>query len=209
MGRRTPPFRSRISPERVLTAYEHGLFPMAEGQSGSIKWYIAEPRAVIPLDERFKIRRSLRQIQRKGGYRMAVNTDFEAVIRSCARHGEVSRREVWLSEEMIALYLELHRQGHAHSVEVWNETEMIGGLYGIAMKAAFFGESMFSRAPYASQLALIGLVERLRERGYRLLDAQIMSPHIAQFGAINLTHEEYLGVLSDALEEERAFVING
>lgn len=204
MGRRTPSSRS-ITPEQVLTAYQHGLFPMAEGQSGSIKWYIAEPRAVIPLDERFKIRRSLRQIRRKVGYRIAVNTDFESVIRACARHGVVSRREVWLSEEMIALYLELHAQGHAHSVEVWNDTEMIGGLYGIAMKAAFFGESMFSRAPYASQLALIGLVERLRERGYQLLDAQIMSPHIAQFGALNLSHQEYLGLLSRALEDERPF----
>src|SRR5437762_12661012 len=98
MGRRTPQSRSIISPEQVLTAYEHGLFPMAEGQSGSVKWYVAEPRAVIPLDERFKIRRSLRQIERKGGYRIAINTAFEAVIRSCAGHGKVSLREVWLGE---------------------------------------------------------------------------------------------------------------
>jgi leucyl/phenylalanyl-tRNA--protein transferase len=206
MGRHPPLSGSQITLEQILAAYQAGLFPMAEGQSGSIKWYIAEPRAVIPLDERFKIRRSLHQARRKGRYRIAINTDFESVIRACARHGVVSRREVWLSEEMIALYLELHAQGHAHSVEVWDEREMIGGLYGMAMKAAFFGESMFSRAPYASQLALVALVEHLRERGYQLLDAQIMSPHIAQFGAINLSHQEYLALLSRALEEERAFV---
>jgi leucyl/phenylalanyl-tRNA--protein transferase len=206
MSRRTLFFRSRVTPEQVLAAYQQGLFPMAQGQQGSICWYIAEPRAVIPLDERFKVRRSLRLAQRKGGYRIAINTDFAAMIRACARHGVVSPREVWLSEEMIALYLELHRRGYAHSVEVWSEAELVGGLYGVAIKAAFFGESMFSRTPYASQLALVALVERLRERRYQLLDAQIMTPHIAQFGALNLSHQEYLARLSRALEEEREFV---
>jgi len=179
---------------------------MAQGRDGSISWYIAEPRAVIPLDDRFKVRRSLRQIWRKGLYQTTVNKDFASVIRSCARHGLVSSDEVWLSEEMIALYLDLHRRGHAHSVEVWDEERLVGGLYGIAIKAAFFGESMFSRVKYASQLALVSLVERLRERDYWLLDAQIMTPHIAQFGALNLPHQQYLALLSDALEEERAFV---
>ena len=206
MKHNQPPSRLLLSPEQVLKGYEHGLFPMAQGQHGSIQWYLAEPRAVIPLDERFKTRRSLRQVQRQGNHRITINTNFEFVIRSCARHGLVSAREVWLSEEMIALYLELHRRGHAHSVEVWSGAEMIGGLYGIAMKAAFFGESMFSRAPYASQLALVALVERLRARGYKLLDAQIMTPHIAQFGAIDLSHEQYLATLMRALEDECTFV---
>ena len=178
---------------------------MARGRHGTIGWYIAEPRTVIPLDDRFKVRRSLRQVMRKGAYEVKFNTRFEAVIRACARHDEVSADEVWLSEEMIGLYLQLHRRGHAHSVEVWGEAGLVGGLYGVSVKAAFFGESMFSRTPYSSQLALVSLVERLRERGYRLLDAQMMTPHIAQFGAINLSHQEYLTMLARACDDERSF----
>jgi leucyl/phenylalanyl-tRNA--protein transferase len=206
MGRRTFLSRSAITTEQILVAYRHGLFPMAQGRSGSIRWYIAEPRAVIPLDERFKVRRSLRRVWRGGGHQIAINRSFEEVIRSCARHGVVSAQEVWLSEEMMALYQELHQQGHAHSVEVWKEGKLIGGLYGVALKAVFFGESMFSLVPYASQLALLALVERLRERRYQLLDAQIMTPHIAQFGAMSLSHTEYLAALSRALEKERSFI---
>jgi len=206
MTRRTQFSRSLITPEQVLEAYQHGLFPMAEGQNGRINWFIAEPRAIIPLDERFNIRRSLRKVSQKGEYQIAINTAFESVIRACARHGVVRPGEVWLSEEMMALYLELHRRGQAHSVEVWRGAQLVGGLYGVAIKAAFFGESMFSRAPYASQLALVSLVERLRERSYQLLDAQIMTPHIAQFGAIRLSHQAYLALLSRALEEERTFI---
>jgi leucyl/phenylalanyl-tRNA--protein transferase len=206
MYRRPLSVRSLITPEQVLSAYQQGVFPMAQGRYGTIRWYIAEPRAIIPLDERFKVRRSLQKVRRKSSFQLTLNRDFEAVIRACARHDQVSSREVWLSEEMIELYLELHHRGAAHSIEVWEGSSLAGGLYGVAIKAAFFGESMFSRLPYASQLALIALVERLRERDYQLLDAQIMTPHIAQFGAINLTHQEYLNLLVQALSKERTFV---
>lgn len=177
---------------------------MARGQHGDIHWYISEPRAIIPL-ERFKVRRSLQKAYKKHPYSITFDTDFSQVIRFCARHDEVFPEEVWLSDEMIELYLELHRQGHAHSVEVWQGGDLVGGLYGIAMQAAFFGESMFSRVRYASQFALLALVERLRRQQFLLLDTQVMTPHLAQFGAIEMTHDEYMGILVQALREERQF----
>lgn len=198
--------RSPITPEMILFGYRQGYFPMARGLRGQIDWFIAEPRTVIPLDERFHVRRSLAKTMRQLRYEIRINTEFEAVIRACARHYEVYPDEVWLSEEMISLYLQLHRQGSAHSLEVWIDEELVGGLYGIAMRAAFFGESMFSRVSSASQIALVHLVERLRARNYQLLDTQMRTPHIGLFGALDLTHREYLGILAEALLEERSFV---
>ncbi len=189
----------------VVAGYQQGYFPMARGRHGHIEWFMAEPRTVIPLDERFHVRRSLRRAIRKTGWEIRINTAFEAVIRSCARHDEIHDDEVWLSEEMVRIYTELHRRGFAHSVEVWDRRWLIGGLYGVALKAAFFGESMFSRAPSASQIALVALVERLRERRYFLLDAQMRTEHIAYFGAVDLTHDEYLGVLAEAMLDDRSF----
>lgn len=179
---------------------------MSLGRYGTIEWYMAEPRTVIPLDERFRVRRSLRKMINRAGLEIRLNTAFKSVIRSCARHGEVGDEEVWLSDEMISIYSELHHRGFAHSVEVWNEDELVGGLYGVALKAAFFGESMFRRQSSASQIALVALVERLRERGYFLLDAQMRTQHIAYFGALDLTHNEYLGVLAEAMLDDRSFV---
>jgi leucyl/phenylalanyl-tRNA---protein transferase len=190
---------SGITPEQILQAYAHGYFPMATGLDGDIDWFIAEPRTIIPLDERFKIRRSLRQALRKIDYEIRINSAFEEVIRACARHDIKDEDGVWLSEEMIRLYTYLHRRGFVHSVEVWIDNQLSGGLYGVAIRGAFFGESMFMRTSYASQIALVALVERLRERGYRLLDAQMRTPHIGHFGAIDLTHEEYLGLLYKAM----------
>lgn len=193
-----------ITPEQVLMAYQHGMFPMARGRFGEIHWYISDPRAVIPLPT-FKVRRSLRKAAQKSPYQIRYDTAFSTVIRACARHQEVGGEEVWLSEEMIDLYCELHRRGAAHSVEVWEGDKLVGGLYGIALHAAFFGESMFSRVPFASQFALLALVERLRRQGFLLLDAQVMTPHLAQFGAIEMTHDQYLAILVQALHEERSF----
>ena len=194
--------RSLITPEQVLAAYQQGYFPMSRGQFGPIDWFMAEPRTIIPLDERFRVRRSLRQTLRKTACEVRFNTRFPEVIRACARHGEVTEDEVWLSDEMIALYIELHRRGFAHSIEVWDGGQMVGGLYGIALKSAFFGESMFSRKSASSQIALVALVERLRVRGFKLLDAQMRTTHIGHFGAEDLTHEAYLGVLAAAMVED-------
>lgn len=189
-----------LTPELVLAAYRQGLFPMAEGRAGEIGWYGASRRALIPLDERFRVRRSLRRALNRGGVRIAVDTAFDEVIRACSRHtSEGDDGGVWLSEELIALYRELHRHGHVHSVEIWRDDRLIGGLYGVVIGAAFCGESMFSREPFASQIALVALVERLRARGFLLLDAQMMSEHLAQFGAYTVTHTGYLYLLARAL----------
>lgn len=189
----------------VISGYQQGYFPMARGRFGHIDWFMAEPRTIIPLDERFHVRRSLRRIIKKSDYQIRVNTAFASVIQACSRQDEVDNDEVWLSNEMISIYTELHRRGFAHSVEVWDDGQLVGGLYGVALKAAFFGESMFSRVPSASQIALVALVERLRERGYFLLDTQMRTPHVASFGAIDLTHNEYLGVLAEAMLDDRRF----
>jgi leucyl/phenylalanyl-tRNA---protein transferase len=194
-----------ISPEQIIEAYRHGVFPMATSRAGEIDWFIADPRTIIPLDERFRIRRSLRQAMRKLEYEIRIDTAFADVIRACARHDEVEERSIWLSEEMIGLYIELHRRGIAHSVEAWMNNRLCGGLYGMAINGAFFGESMFTRVSYASQVALVALVERLRERGYRLLDAQMRTPHITHFGAIDLSHDEYLVLLYDAMQTDCRF----
>ena len=198
--------RTQITPEQVLAAYQQGYFPMSRGQFGPIDWFMAEPRTVIPLDERFHVRRSLRKTMQKTDLEVRLNTRFPQVIRQCARHGEVTEDEIWLSEEMIALYVELHRRGFAHSVEIWQENQMVGGLYGIAIKSAFFGESMFSRVSSASQIALVALVERLRARGFKMLDAQMRTQHVSFFGAEDYSHEEYLGVLADAMLEDASFL---
>jgi len=198
--------RGSITPSQVLTAYRHGLFPMARGRFGSIEWFLAEPRTVIPLDHRFHVPRTIKRLIRKTDYRIEINKSFEEVLRACARHNEVGSEEIWLSEEMIQLYLKLHEMGHAHSIEVWTAEGLTGGLYGVALKGAFFGESMFSRTPSSSQIALVALVERLRERNYRLLDTQMRTPHVARFGAIDLTHDEYLALLALAIMEDCAFV---
>ncbi|MGH9851815.1 MAG: leucyl/phenylalanyl-tRNA--protein transferase [Blastocatellia bacterium] len=197
--------RRKVTPEMVISGYQQGYFPMARGRFGHIDWFMAEPRTIIPLDERFHVRRSLRRIIKKSNYQIGINTAFASVIQACSRHDEVDNEEVWLSNEMISIYYELHRRGFAHSVEVWDDGQLIGGLYGVALKAAFFGESMFSRVPSASQIALVALVERLRERGYFLLDTQMRTQHVAFFGALDLTHNEYLGVLAEAMLDDRSF----
>ncbi len=189
----------------VISGYQQGYFPMARGRFGHIDWFMAEPRTIIPLDERFHVRRSLRRTIGKTNYQIGINTAFASVIQACSRHDEVDNEEVWLSNEMISIYYELHRRGFAHSVEVWDDGQLIGGLYGVSLKAAFFGESMFSRVPSASQIALVALVERLRERGYFLLDTQMRTQHVAFFGAIDLTHNEYLGMLAEAMLDDRSF----
>jgi leucyl/phenylalanyl-tRNA---protein transferase len=206
MKSRKSALQPNITPEQVIAGYQQGFFPMARGRYGRIEWFMAEPRTIIPLDDRFHVRRSLRQVMRKENYQTKINSDFSTVIRACARHNEVDHDEVWLSDEMISLYIELHRRGFAHSVEIWNGDELVGGLYGVALKSAFFGESMFSRATSASQIALVALVERLRDRGYCLLDAQQRTTHIGYFGAIDLTHNDYLELLANAMLDERRFV---
>ncbi|GBD06678.1 Leucyl/phenylalanyl-tRNA--protein transferase [bacterium HR21] len=182
-----------LTPELVLRAYERGYFPMADPQTGEIAFYSPDPRAIIPLDG-VRISRSLRQTIRKGLYEVRVNTAFEAVIRGCAE-----RPHSWISEEIIAVYTELHYLGVAHSVEAWYGGELAGGLYGVALGGAFFGESMFTRRRDASKVAFVALVERLRQRGFVLLDAQYLNPHTRRLGAVEIPRQEYLRRLAIAL----------
>jgi leucyl/phenylalanyl-tRNA--protein transferase len=166
---------------------------MADHGSGRIAWYRPDPRAVMPLDA-FHVPRSLRQTMRKGVFTVTVNRDFPGVIEACAE-----REETWISKEIVRAYTELHRFGLAHSVETWRHGRLAGGLYGVALGGAFFGESMFSRKTDASKVALVALVERLRERGFALLDTQFLTEHLARFGAVEIPRQEYERRLAAAL----------
>ena len=189
-----------IDPELLLNAYCAGYFPMADGRSGEIGWYSPDPRGIIDLDTFHAPRRLMRTV-RSGRIDVRFDTAFEDVIRACA-----GRDETWLSEELIATYLELWELGFAHSTESWSNGELVGGLYGIAIGGAFFGESMFSRQTDTSKIALVALVDRLRERGFTLLDTQFITEHLATFGASEIPRVEYLRRLSTALAVEAKFV---
>jgi leucyl/phenylalanyl-tRNA--protein transferase len=186
----------RFDPAVVLSAYHSGYFPMAESRSGPISWYSPDPRAIIPL-EGFNVPRSLRREMRRSACTITVDRAFDQVIRECAE-GRFPDG-TWISGDIIRVYTELHGMGVAHSVETWLEGKLVGGLYGLALGGAFFGESMFSRIPNASKFALVSLVERLHTRGYRLLDTQIMNEHMRQFGAVDIPRDRYLFLLSGAL----------
>lgn len=188
-----------IAPDLLIAAYSTGYFPMADARDGGIHWFSPDPRTIIPL-EPFKISRSLRQTLKKRIFRIRVNDAFETVIRACAE-----RPETWISEDIIRSYLQLHRLGFAHSVEAWQEERLVGGLYGVSLGGAFFGESMFSRVTDASKVALVQLVGRMRERGYVLLDTQFLTPHLEHFGAREIARSEYLSLLKDAIQLHCSF----
>jgi leucyl/phenylalanyl-tRNA--protein transferase len=196
---------SSNTPEMVLSAYRQGYFPMARGRHGSIGYYHFEPRGIIPLDDRFTVRRSLRKIIEDHIFRISFDEAFEEVIRACARFDELPDSEVWISEEMIELYTELHRRGIVHSLEVWYGDRLAGGLYGLVIGSVFCGESMFSREQFASQVALVALVEHLREKQFTMLDAQMESDHLRQFGLYTIIHDEYLRLLRNSLGDQRSW----
>jgi leucyl/phenylalanyl-tRNA--protein transferase len=193
-----------LDPDLLLHAYSIGVFPMAESRdSGKIIWIEPRRRAIIPLD-RFHMSRSLRKTVRAGTYQVTRDAAFPTVVRRCA-----DRSETWINAEIEASYLELHRLGHAHSVECWLDGELAGGLYGVKHGAAFFGESMFSLRPDASKVALAWLVARLIVGGYRLLDCQFMTEHLKRLGAVEISQKDYLALLASALTAaapEGAFV---
>lgn len=168
---------------------------------GVVRWYTADPRGVIPLDGRFHVSRSLARLVRRspeaGGFEIRINANFEQTMRACM---EQRAGETWISEELVRAYVRLYEIGYAHSVEAWRDGRLAGGLYGISLGAAFFGESMFHRERDASKVALVHLVERLRARGYQLLDSQAVTPHLARFGCYEIPADEYLKLLDKALE---------
>lgn len=187
-----------LSSVSVLRAYRDGFFPMACGD-GRLRWFSPDPRGVLPLDK-FKIPHGFRRALPRLDFTVTVNTAFEDVVVGCA-----DRAETWIDPAIARVYAELHSQGAAHSVEVWSGGRLAGGLYGVQIGGAFFGESMFSNVSEASKLALLSLVEILRERDFGLLDIQWVTDHLAMFGAVEVRRAAYLRMLQEALTLDRVF----
>lgn len=188
------PFLPDLKPEAILAAYRRGLFPMADPFDGSPAWYEADPRGIIPLDAAHTPKRLRRYMKR---FTYDVDRNFRKVIEGCARP------VTWISGPIVDAYVELHRRGHAHSVEAYEDGRLAGGIYGVHVAGAFMAESMFRAVPNASSACLVKLIERLRGRGFVLLDIQQVLPHTARFGAIEVSKAEYLRRLKDALKLPR------
>lgn len=189
-----------IDPGLLVHAYQQGVFPMGM-EDGSIGWFSPDPRGIIPL-ETFHVPARLQRVMRSGRFATTVNRDFEGVMRACAANREDG---TWMTEELLRAYVGLHALGLAHSVEVWRADRLVGGLYGVHLGGAFFGESMFHTETDASKVALVTLVERMRARGFTLLDIQWVTPHLERFGAIEIPRGEYLTQLANALELDCRF----
>lgn len=190
-----------LDSEQLLDAYRHGIFPMALNRQGTIRWFSPDPRAIIPLDGRFHVSHGLRRVLKRNPFEITIDQEFPAVIAECAQR----RDGTWISRQILESYCRLHKLGHAHSVETRLKGKLVGGLYGVHIGAAFFGESMFHRATDASKVALVALVERLRQHGFVLLDTQWLTPHLRQFGAVEIPRQEYLRILERAISFECAF----
>src|SRR5437899_5021563 len=201
-----------IDPELLLQGYRLGVFPMAM-EDDSIEWFSPDPRAILPLED-FHVPHALRRLLRKKVFETSINDAFSEVIEACAK-----REDTWINREIIESYTRLHELGHAHSVETWSSgksasrtdsscrtaVELAGGLYGVAIGGAFFGESMFHRVTDASKIALVALVERLRALKFALLDTQWTTPHLEQFGAVEISRDHYLKLLRRAVKLPRKF----
>jgi leucyl/phenylalanyl-tRNA--protein transferase len=190
-----------LDPETLLVAYSQGAFPMTDSD-GTTRWYTADPRGIIPLDA-FHVPRTLRQVVHQGKFEICINRDFETVMRACMT---VRRDGSWISEQLIGVYKQLHELDYAHSVEAWRDGQLAGGLYGVSLGGAFFGESMFHYIRDASKVALVALLERLHNQGYELLDTQAATAHLRRFGCIEIRAEDYLRRLKRALEKKCTFV---
>lgn len=190
-----------LTPELVLAAYARGLFPMAERRDDpQLYWVSPEKRGVIPLDK-FHVPHRLARTMRSGKFTITTDRAFIGVMKGCAAPAP-GREESWINEEILRLYTALAASGHAHSVECWQDGELVGGLYGVRLGGAFFGESMFSRVTDASKVALVRLVEGLKRGGFSLLDTQFITAHLARFGAVEIPRERYLTLLERALSHE-------
>ena len=188
-----------IDPDLLLQGYRLGVFPMAMGDN-SIEWFSPDPRAILPLDD-FHVPHALRRLVHRKPFEITCDKAFPAVIQGCAE-----RKDTWINHEIIESYTRLHELGHAHSVEAWKENTLAGGLYGVAIGGAFFGESMFHRVTDASKIALVALAEHLRNRKFILLDTQWLTPHLEQFGGLEISRNHYLRLLRRAVELPRRFL---
>lgn len=189
-----------LTVELLLSAYSQGAFPMVDPDTGAIEWFSPQQRGIIPLDppEAFRVPKSLAREVRKGRYTITSDKAFEQVMRCCASDRNEWNRS-WIDERLIAAYTDLHKHGFAHSVEAWLDEAPVGGLYGVHIGAAFFGESMFSLHSNASKICLVHLVNHLRIRNFKLLDTQFWNEHLDQFGCIEITREQYLKRLHEAI----------
>ena len=185
-------------PELLLQGYRLGVFPMAM-EDDSIQWFSPDPRAILPLED-FHVPHALRRLVRKKVFGTTIDNAFSKVIEACAK-----REDTWINLEIIESYTRLHEVGCAHSVEAWKEGTLAGGLYGVAVGGAFFGESMFHHVTDASKIALVALVEHLRARKFALLDTQWLTPHLQQFGGIEISRNQYLRLLQRAVDLPRKF----
>ena len=189
-----------ISPELLVYAYSTGVFPMAEHrEDASVKWYEPKIRGILPLDG-FHVSHSLARVIRKGIFDVRTDTAFREVMLNCA-----DREETWINDQIVDAYCKLFDLGLAHSVESWKDDKLVGGLYGVSLGGAFFGESMFSKETNASKVALCALVDRLKAGGYTLLDTQFLTSHLASFGGIEIMQEDYLILLDQALDIKASF----
>lgn len=184
---------SLFTPEIVLEAYTQGFFPMADSNNGQIYWHSPDPRAIIPL-ETSKMPRSLKKTIQKENFKFTINADFEFVIRACSQ-----RDETWINDEIIEVYNEVHKMGFAHSVETWKDGKIVGGLYGVCISKAFFGESMFTNVSGASKAAFYYLIDFLKQNNFELLDTQFINEHTEKLGAIEIPRNIYLTILDFAL----------
>lgn len=191
----------QLDPDLLVFAYRRGYFPMGESATGPLSWFSPDPRAIIPLDT-FRAPRSVRRLLGQDAFELRLDTVFDEVIGACA-----AREETWITSDIIRAYGLLHRRGLAHSVESWCDGALAGGLYGVALGGAFFGESMFTRVSGASKVALVHLVEILRAGGFSLLDVQFLNEHLLQFGAVEIPRQEYLELLAQALERPCRFML--
>jgi leucyl/phenylalanyl-tRNA--protein transferase len=193
--------RHAITPEILLRAYAAGMFPMAESADDlEVFWVQPKIRGIIPLD-RFHVSKSLAKHIRQRPFDIRINTAFEQVMKSCAE-STADRPTTWINPLILTLYGELHRMGYTHSVEAWEGEELVGGLYGVSLGSAFFGESMFSRRTNASKICLVHLVDRLKERGFTLLDTQFTTDHLKTFGAIDIPRKDYEKLLDKAMQSD-------
>lgn len=193
-----------LTSDLLLRAYAMGIFPMARSRHDPrLYWIDPDQRGILPL-EVFHIPRSLRKTLRRGAFELRFDTAFEEVMHGCAEPSS-DRQDTWINDEIVRLFVELHRLGLAHSVETWLDGELVGGLYGLSLGAAFFGESMFSRVTDSSKVALVHLVARLKRGGYRLLDTQFVTEHLSRFGAMEIPRQAYLQHLSRAIDLPAVF----
>ena len=195
---------TRFGPDELLSCYARGVFPMADSRDDPDIFLLdPEARGILPLDG-LHISRSLKKTLRKAPFEVRINSDFMGTVLMCAQSAP-GRENTWINDIILNLYSRLHDMGHAHSVECWRGDELVGGLYGVTLGGAFFGESMFSRATDASKIALVHLVERLNARGFKLLDAQFITDHLRTLGAIEISRAEYHEKLGQALAVQASF----